>query len=100
MLPLAAIPPLAWIFIALIVILFLITNFILVAMLSAKKTPGQPARRIQARGFTRTSQDLARIEKVLRDPFAAERGQLNELSRLVERLPHPSDQPEDADPEK
>ncbi len=85
----AAIPPLGWVFIAIIVILFLITNIILIAFLVAKPSSLKSTRTI--RGAGRSAMDLAKMEKVLRDPLADERAQLDELSDLVKKLPKKRD---------
>jgi hypothetical protein len=83
------IPLLAWIGIAIIVIITLVINISLVAMLRAGKPPHLSGRQPRVSGFVGTAQDLAKLGKIMRDPFAGERGQLNELSRLVQRLDKP-----------
>jgi hypothetical protein len=80
------IPPLAWVAIAIIVIFTLAINLSLIAMLRAKKPPRLPMGQARPGGFIGAAQDMAKMGKVLRDPFAKERGQLNELSRLVRGL--------------
>jgi len=83
------IPLLAWIGIAIIVVFTLAINISLIAMLRAKTPPRQSMRQPRVRGFIGTAQGLAKIGSVMRDPFAGERSQLNELSRLVQGLDHP-----------
>ncbi len=83
------IPLLAWIGIAIIVIITLLINISLVAMLRARTPPHLTGRQPRAGGFIGAAQDLAKLGKVMRDPFAGEHGQLNELSTLVEGLEKP-----------
>ena len=85
------IPLLAWIGIAIIVIFTLAINISLIAMLRAKTPPRSSMRQPRVRGFIGTAQDLAKIGNAMRDPFATERSQLNELSRLVQGLEPPPD---------
>jgi hypothetical protein len=85
------IPPLAWAAIGIIVLLTVVINIILVAMLVAKNPRSMNQR--PPRGFATTAQKLAQSGEVLRDPFAKERGQLNELSRLVHNLDQPAAPP-------
>lgn len=85
------IPFWAWVGIAIIVIITVIINVSLVAMLRAKTPPRMSMRQSHSGGIIGTAQDLAKIGQVMRDPFAGERRQLNELSRLVEGLEKPED---------
>jgi len=80
------IPLLAWIGIAIIVIFTLAINISLIALLRAKMPPRLSMRQPRVRGFIDAAQSLTRIGNVMRDPFAGERSQLNELSRLVHGL--------------
>lgn len=90
------IPLLAWIGIAIIVIIILLINISLIAMLRARTPPHLSTHQMRAGGLIGTAQDLAKLGKVMRDPFAGERGQLNELSRLVQGL----EKPEGSGPDK
>lgn len=85
-----SIPLLGWVGIAIIIIITVIINISLIAMLKAGTPPKLSMRRRRPGGFVGTAQDLAKIGQMLRDPFADERGQLNELSRRVQELNHPA----------
>jgi hypothetical protein len=86
-----SIPLLGWVGIAFIVIFTLAINISLIAMLRSKTPPRLTMRQQRPGGFIGAAQDLAKMGRILRDPFGAERSQLNELSRRVEQLPPPSD---------
>ncbi len=77
---LSRISPLAWVAIAVIVIITLIINIALVALLRVRNTP---PRSTQGRKYV---EEMARVVQVMHDPFGKERGQLDELSRLVSGL--------------
>ncbi len=88
------IPFLGWVCIGAIAVFILVINISLVILLLAKKPLRPPADQPRPPGFVGAAQDLAKMGKVLRDPFAKERGQLDELSQLVQGLNEPSP-PED-----
>ena len=83
------IPFWAWVGIAIIIIITIAINVSLVAMLRAKTPPRMSMRQQRRGGFIGSAQDLAKIGQVMRDPFARDRSQLNELSRLVQGLDKP-----------
>jgi hypothetical protein len=76
------IPPLAWAAIAVIVLLTVAINVSMFTMLHAhrKGVPSPSKRAKQRPGVTN---NLRTMSDVLRDPFAAERAQLDELSSLL-----------------
>jgi len=84
------IPPIAWLFIAILVIFTLAVNIAMIALLRAKTPPGKAKRQPQAGGLIGAAQNLAKMSEVMRDPFAKDRDQLDELSRLVSGLEKPS----------
>ena len=86
------IPPLAWVAIIAIVIIFVIINLGLVSILRDRSQLDQLARRLNNRRPNKTAQTVQRVKEVLSDPFKEERSQLNELSSLVSALKEPSKQ--------
>ncbi len=87
------IPPLAWVAIIAIVVIFVIINLGLVSILRDRSQLDQLARRLNNRRPNKTAQTVQRVKEVLSDPFKEERSQLNELSNLVSALKEPSKQP-------
>ena len=77
------IPFLAWVGIAIIVIFTLVINISLIAMLRAKTCARPSMRPPRAGGFIGAAQNLAKMGPILRDPFAGQRGQLDELSKRI-----------------
>lgn len=80
--------PLGWLAVAVIVILTFGINYALVLLL---RNRGQAKRSGSGRlkGFNRGLDSLSKMQEVMRDPFADERKQLNELSDLVSHLNQP-----------
>ena len=75
------IPPLAWAGIAIIVVITVIINIGMISMLRSRK----PYRARMPRS-SHMAINLRKFREVLRDPFAKERKQLDELSDLVQGL--------------
>lgn len=84
------IPPLAWILIALVVLITVAVNAGLIALLRKRTLGDEITRRLRERPPGRMPQSIRRFQEVLRDPFREERNQLNELSGLVSRLNEPA----------
>ncbi len=76
------IPPLAWVGIAFIAVITVVINLGMIAMLRSRK----PYRARMPRSSPMAI-NLKKFREVLRDPFAEERKQLDELSNLVHRFP-------------
>ena len=85
------IPPLAWVAIIAIIIIFVVINLGLVAILRDRSQFVQLARRLNTRRPSQTAQTVQHVKEVLHDPFKEERSQLNELSNLVSALKEPSE---------
>jgi hypothetical protein len=76
-------PPLAWILLCAVVVIIIVMNLALVALVRYRnnlKFPAMPSRPQQSQPRMDT------IVNILRDPFAGERRQLDELSGLVQDL--------------
>jgi hypothetical protein len=92
------IPPLAWVAIAIILLFTLAVNIAMIALLRAKARPDLTRRQPKPGGFVGSAQNLAKMGEVMRDPFAKERTQLDELSKLVRGLDDskPADRSQDS----
>jgi hypothetical protein len=83
---LSHISPLGWLLIAILVIFTLVVNIAMIAMLRTKTSPGSKKSGAETKGLIGTSRNLTKINEVMLDPFAKERNQVEELSRLVQDL--------------
>ena len=84
------IPPLAWVAIILIAVIFVVINLGLVSILRNRSQFDELAKRLASRPPSRTVQTLEKLKEVARDPFKEQRVQVEELSRLVSTLKEPS----------
>ena len=76
-------PPLAWAALCAIVMIIVVMNLALVAIVrhrSALKITPRPSRQAQS------MQNMGNMITILRDPFAEERKQIDELSGLIQHL--------------
>jgi hypothetical protein len=78
------IPPLGWVAIAVIVILTLIINVILFTMLHAVRNGVRPTAS-KPKPRPTTADQFRSMSEVLRDPFAVEQSQLDELATLLHK---------------
>jgi hypothetical protein len=77
------IPAIAWVFIGIVLLVVMAMNVGLILVL---KNPSKFKLEWRARRASRGPGAMGDFVKVLRDPFAQERGQLQELSSLVKEL--------------
>jgi hypothetical protein len=80
--------PLGWLAVAIIVILTFGVNYALVLLLRSRDQAKRSGSG-QLKGLNRGLDTFSRLQEVMRDPFADERKQLNELSDLVSHLNEP-----------
>jgi hypothetical protein len=90
----AEIPPLAWVAIAILVLFTLAVNIAMIALLRARTRPDQANRQLNPGGFIGAAQNLAKMSEVMRDPFAKDQRQLEELAQLVRHLEEESKNPD------
>jgi hypothetical protein len=77
--------PLAWVAIAVIVVVASVVNLWMVSLLRNKDLRDQKfSTRLPARGLS--AESMQKLVRLLRNPFVEQQDQLNQLSKLVENL--------------
>ena len=78
-------PPLAWVAIAIIVVVGAVVNIWMVSLLRSKDQPNQSAiSNRPPRGLSQES--MQKLVRVLRNPFGEEQNKLDQLSKMVQSL--------------